>query len=298
MATMAIGAGMAAAGGIISALNSAPSAAQLTLNSQLQDMTKFMQGQAKTEGIDASSVFQKVMGPLTRVLQGGPQQAGWSNAQVANWNAQAVQRGAAEARDLGAFANNNPGSQTAAMLQAKQKAEEGVSTGIAQGEQASATAGREEFNAAVGGAENATKAFEPANEAAKIMPEQEKVGLESQASVDAAKKAASWSGIASKALTAAGGSMMGAAGQKQGSSPSGNPVGGFAGGEQNLDTTGGSSPWEQVKNYGMGMLGKRTGPAGGTSGLFAAPVEGAVKQPSYMPGGEDLTPPAAAGFGG
>ena len=62
MATMAVGAGLAAAGGIISALNSAPSAAQLTLNSQLQDFTKFMQGQAKTEGIDASSVFQKVMG--------------------------------------------------------------------------------------------------------------------------------------------------------------------------------------------------------------------------------------------
>jgi hypothetical protein len=242
----------------------------LTLNSQLQDMTKFMQGQAKTEGIDASSVFQKVMGPLTRVLQGGPQQAGWSGAQVANWNAQAVQRGAAAARDLGAFANNNPGSQTAAMLQAKQKAEEGVSTGIAEGEQASATAGREEFNAAVGGAENATKAFEPANEAAKIMPEQEKLGLESQASVDAAKKAASWSGIASKTLTSVGGSMMKAAGQPKvpgpGSSPSGNPVGGFEGAQQNLDTTSGSSPWDQVKNGVAGFFGKRTGPAPGLPG--------------------------------
>ena len=267
MATMAIGAGMAAAGGIISALNSAPSAAQLTLNSQLQDMTKFMQGQAKTEGLDASSVLQKVMGPLTRVLQGGPQQAGWSNAQVANWNAQAVQRGAAEARDLGAFANNNPGSQTAAMLQAKQKAEAGVSAGIAEGEQASATAGREEFNAAVGGAENATKAFDPANEATKYLPDQEKLGLESQAKVDAAQKAASWSGIAAKTLTSAGGSMMGAAGQKQGSSPSGNPVGGFAGAQQNLDTTGGSSPWDQVKSGVAGFFGQRTGPAPGLPGM-------------------------------
>jgi len=267
MATMAVGAGLAAAGGIISALNSAPSAAQLTLNSQLQDMTKFMQGQAKTEGIDASSVFQKVMGPLTRVLQGGPQQAGWSGAQVANWNAQAVQRGAAEARDLGAFANNNPGSQTAAMLQAKQKAEAGVSAGIAEGEQASATAGREEFNAAVGGAENATKAFDPANEATKYLPDQEKLGLESQAKVDAAQKAASWSGIAAKTLTSVGGSMMGAAGQKQGSSPSGNPVGGFAGAQQNLDTTGGSSPWDQVKSGVAGFFGQRTGPAPGLPGM-------------------------------
>ena len=70
MASMAIGAGLSAAGGIMSALNSAPTAAQMTLNSQIQDFTRFMQSQAKTEGIDASSVFQKVMGPLTRILQG------------------------------------------------------------------------------------------------------------------------------------------------------------------------------------------------------------------------------------
>ena len=281
MATMAVGAGLAAAGGIISALNSAPSAAQLTLNSQLQDFTKFMQGQAKTEGIDASSVFQKVMGPLTRVLQGGPQQAGWSGAQVANWNAQSVQRGAAEARDLGAFANNNPGSQTAAMLQAKQKAEEGVSTGIAQGEQASAEAGQKQFNTAVEGAEKATEAFTPANAAASELKGQEELGLKSQAAVDAAQKAASGSGIVSKALTAAGGSMMGAAGQKQGSSPSGNPVGGFAGAQQNLDTTGGSSPWEQVKNFGMGMLGKRTG-GSGASGLPGMPPSGGGGEGDFL----------------
>ena len=93
--------------------------------------------------------------------------------------------------------------------------------------------------------------------------------------------------------------MTGAASQP-GSSPSGNPVGGFAGGLQNLDTTGSSSLWEQGKNWMMGALGQRTGGSrsSGDSGLFAAPVEGAVKQPSYMPGGEDLTPPAAAGFGG
>src|SRR5271166_4238065 len=116
MATMALGIkslglGMGAAGGIMSTLNSGPSPQMEALNSQLQDFTKFMQGQAKTEGIDASSVFQKVMGPLSRILQGGPQQAGWSNSQVSSYNAQQVERGAAMARDLGAFGNNNPGSQ-------------------------------------------------------------------------------------------------------------------------------------------------------------------------------------------
>ena len=152
MASMAIGAGLSAAGGILSALNSAPTAAQKTLNSQIQDFTKFAQGQAKTEGIDASSVFQKVMNPLTRILQGGPQQAGWSNAQVNNWNANAVQRGAAEARDMGAFAGGAPGSKTAAQLAAQQKAEADVSGQIAQGQQASAEAGQKEFSDAVQGA--------------------------------------------------------------------------------------------------------------------------------------------------
>ena len=282
MATMAVGAGLAAAGGIISALNSAPSAAQLTLNSQLQDMTKFMQGQAKTEGIDASSVFQKVMGPLTRVLQGGPQQAGWSGAQVSAYNAAATNAAAAKARDIGGLGTGattgtvsfgqSVGSTAAQTMAAKQAAEDLRATTVATGEQESATAGREEFNAAVGGAENATKAFDPANEATKYLPDQEKLGLESQAKVDAAQKAASWSGIASKTLAGAGGAMMQAGSQpKIGSSPSGNPVGGFAGAQQNLDTTGGSSPWEQVKNFGMGMLGKRTG---GTSGLPGVPPSG------------------------
>jgi hypothetical protein len=281
MATMAIGAGMAAAGGIISALNSAPSAAQLTLNSQLQDMTKFMQGQAKTEGIDASSVFQKVMGPLTRVLQGGPQQAGWSNAQVSAYNAAATNAAAAKARDIGGLGTGattgtvsfgqSVGSTAAQTMAAKQAAEDLRATTVATGEQASATAGREEFNEAVKGAESSTEAFKSANEAAAAMPAQEKLGLESQASVDAAQKAASWSGIASKALTSAGGSMMGAAGQPKvpgtGSSPSGNPIGGFEGAQQNLDTTKGSSPWEQVKNWGAGFLGKRTGPSSGLPGM-------------------------------
>jgi hypothetical protein len=152
-------------------------------------------------------------------------------------------------------------------MAAKQAAEDLRATTVATGEQESATAGREEFNAAVGGAENATKAFDPANEATKYLPDQEKLGLESQAKVDAAQKAASWSGIAAKTLTSAGGSMMGAAGQKQGSSPSGNPVGGFEGAQQNLDTTGGSSPWEQMKNRVAGFFGQRTGPAPGLPGM-------------------------------
>jgi hypothetical protein len=168
---------------------------------------------------------------------------------------------------------SGPGQSAAQFLEAKQSAEDLRASGVAQGEQASATAGREEFNSAVEGAEKSTAAFTPANEAAAEMAPQEKLGMQSQQNIDTQKKAASLSGVAAKTLSAAGGAMMGKAGQPgTGSSPSGNPVGGIAGGEENLDTTGGSSMWEQAKNFGAGLIGKRTG--GGTSGLPGIPPAG------------------------
>jgi hypothetical protein len=256
MASMAIGAGLGAAGGIISALNSGPSAAMENLNSQIQDFTKFVAGQAKSEGLDASQVFKTVMGPLTRIIQGGPQQAGWSNAQVSNYNASQVQRGAAEARDMGAFANNNPGSKTAATLAAQQKAEQDVSSGISQGEVASTNAGREEFNSAIGGAEKATEAFNPANAAASEVKGQQELAAKSQQNIDTQKRSASWSGILSKALSGAGGSMMGG--------KSGGGLGGMINNGVG-NTSGDSSFGENVGNFAKGALGTQTGGTNGPS---------------------------------
>jgi hypothetical protein len=241
--------GLGAAGGLISALNSGPSSAMTALNNQVQDFSKYMTSQAKTEGIDATKVFQSLMTPLSRIVQGGPQQAGWSNAQTSAYNAQAVQRGAAAARDMGAFGNNNPGSQTAAMLQAKQKAEEGVSDTLAAGTIASAKAGQEEFNTAVGEEKALPGVFGTANSANVDAASEQTNAMKSQQNIDTMKKSASWSGVLSKTLSGAGGSMMKMAGQQNGDGSS--------------DTTQG--------------------------------VEGALKTPSYMPGGSNAAAPDVLG---
>ena len=64
---------------------------------------------ATQEGLGASTVFNNLMAPLQRIVQGGPSQAGWSQAQVNAYNTQAIQRGAATARDLSAISGGGPG---------------------------------------------------------------------------------------------------------------------------------------------------------------------------------------------
>ena len=82
MAASPIGMAAGLAGGIIGAIDSGPSSAMTALNNQVQDFSKYMTAQAKSEGIDASTTFQQLMQPLQRIVSGGPNQAGWSQAQV------------------------------------------------------------------------------------------------------------------------------------------------------------------------------------------------------------------------
>ena len=256
MAAAPIGMAAGLAGGIIGALGSGPSSAMIALNNQVQDFNKYMTAQAKTEGIDATSTFQNLMLPLQRIVSGGPNQAGWSNAQVNNWNASMVQRGAAAARDEGAFANNNPGSQTAASLAAKQKAEEGVSAGIAQGEQASAEAGRQEFNTAVGEEKGLPGVFSTSNAANEHAANEQQKAETSQQNIDTAKRSASWQGILSKSLSAAGGSAS-----------TGSPISAIGSGINNMSSD--SGPLENLRNFASGGAngGKGTMPSSATGGV-------------------------------
>jgi len=285
MATMAIGMGLGAAGGLISALNSGPSSAMTALNNQVQDFSKYMTSQAKTEGIDATKVFQSLMTPLSRIVQGGPQQAGWSNAQTSAYNAQAVQRGAAAARDMGAFGNNNPGSQTAAMLQAKQKAEEGVSDTLAAGTIASAKAGQEEFNTAVGEEKALPGVFGTANEANAQAGSEQTNAMKSQQNIDTMKKSASWSGVLSKTLSGAGGAVMG-------KGPGGQSGGGLGSmiqnGTDNMSDD--SSKLENIGNFAKGaFLGKGTMPSG-SNGSGVPPTPGSPGGSGSNSGDFDFTP--------
>ena len=71
MAASPIGMAAGLAGGIIGAINSGPSSAMTALNNQVQDFSKYMTAQAKSEGIDASTTFQQIMQPLQRIVSGG-----------------------------------------------------------------------------------------------------------------------------------------------------------------------------------------------------------------------------------
>jgi hypothetical protein len=209
---LGIGAGASFAGGVLSAIGSGPSRQMQALNDQVQDFNKFMTAQAKTEGLAASSVFQNLMAPLQRIVSGGPQQAGWSNAQVSAYNADATNRAAATARDMGGLGtgtSGNPGASNARELAAQQAAEDARSSAIASGEEKSAEAGRSEFNEAVGEEKTLPSVFSTANQGAEAAGTEQQAAEKSQQNIDTEKKGASFSGVLGKGLSGVGGAVLG-----------------------------------------------------------------------------------------
>ena len=209
---LGIGAGASFAGGILSAIGSGPSKQMEALNSQIGAFSKNMTSLATQEGLGASTVFSNLMAPLQRIVQGGPQQAGWSNAQVSAYNADATNRAAATARDMGALGtgtSGNPGASNARQLAAEQAAEDARSSAIASGEEKSAEAGRQEFNTAVGEETQLPGVFKIANQGGEVAGEVNKEAQVSQQNIDTQKRAASFTGVLSKGLSSAGGAILG-----------------------------------------------------------------------------------------
>ena len=209
---LGIGAGASFAGGILSAIGSGPSKQMEDLNSQIGAFSKNMTSLATKEGLGASTVFSNLMAPLQRIVQGGPQQAGWSNAQVSAYNANATNSAAARARDMGALGtgtSGNPGASNARQLAAEQAAEDARSSAIAAGEEKSADAGREEFNTAVGEEKQLPSVFGTANQGASVAGEVNKEAQVSQQNIDTEKKSASFSGVLGKGLSGVGGAVLG-----------------------------------------------------------------------------------------
>ena len=209
---LGIGAGASFAGGLLGAIGSGPSRQMQALNDQVQDFNKFMTAQAKTEGLAASSVFQNLMAPLQRIVSGGPQQAGWSNAQVSAYNADATNRAAAIARDrggLGTGTSGNPGAADARQLAAQQAAEDTRSNEIASGVEKNFEEGRQEFNTAVGEEKQLPSVFGTANQGAEAAGSEQQKAETSQQNIDTEKKGASLTGVLSKGLSGAGGAMLG-----------------------------------------------------------------------------------------
>jgi len=217
MATMALGLGAGVVGSVLGGLLNKPSAAMKALNAQMQDFNNYMHAEAKTEGFDATSVFQNLMAPLQRIVQGGPQQAGWSQSQTNAYNAQAVQRGAAMARDLGAAAGtaasaegggNSPaigGTGRSAVLNAQAKAEAATSAAIASGTEASYEQGNKDFFKAAGEERELPGVFATSNSANSEALTSGVDAAKSQQNIDTANKAASPLGMLSKGLSSIGG---------------------------------------------------------------------------------------------
>ena len=209
---LGVGAEASFAGGILSAIGSGPSKQMEALNSQIGAFSKNMTSLATQEGLGASTVFSNLMAPLQRIVQGGPQQAGWSNAQVSAYNANATNSAAARARDMGALGtgtSGNPGASNARQLAAEQAAEDARSSAIAAGEEKSADAGREEFNTAVGEEKQLPSVFGTANQGASVAGEVNKEAQVSQQNIDTEKKGASFSGVLGKGLSGVGGAVLG-----------------------------------------------------------------------------------------
>ena len=186
MAALALGAAASLAGGIISAIGSGPSKQMEDLNGQIGAFSQNMTSLATQEGLGASTVFNNLMAPLQRIVQGGPSQAGWSQAQVNAYNTQAIQRGAATARDVGALIDGGPGGMGGKdtvdlgnattqggnnRLAAAQAAEAQTSAAESAGTIASANAGREEFNTAVGEERQLPSVFATANQGGEVAGE-------------------------------------------------------------------------------------------------------------------------------
>lgn len=221
---LGIGAGASFAGGILSAIGSGPSKQMEALNGQIQSFSQNMTSLATQEGLGASTVFNNLMAPLQRIVQGGPSQAGWSQAQVNAYNTQAIQRGAATARDVGALIGGGPGGMGGKdtvdlgnattqggnnRLAAAQAAEAQTSAAESAGTIASENAGREEFNTAVGEEKQLPSVFATANQGGEVAGEVNKEAQTSQQNIDTEKRGASFSGMLGKGLSGVGGAVLG-----------------------------------------------------------------------------------------
>jgi hypothetical protein len=285
MAAAPIGMAAGLAGGIIGAIGNGPSQAMINLNNQVQSFSQAMQSQAKSEGIDASTTFQNLMTPLQRIVQGGPNQAGWSQAQFNAFNTQAIQSSAAYARDAKALVGNsvpggpaigNTGTQGVNTAAIADKAEQAASAAESSGIEQSYAQGNENFFKAANEEKELPGVFATSNSANEGAASELKNAEISQQNIDTAKRSASWQGIISKSLSGAGGAAIGGAVQ--------NGIGNMS-----KDST----TLENVGNFGKGLFGSGiTGNDAGPSATQKAVNTPVATTTSTLP--DELTP--SAGF--
>ena len=229
-----------------------------------------MAKQASTVFGAADKTFNTISSALTPIVNAGASQFGFSNGQFTAMNAAAVNAGATEQRNLRAQAAASGQPFNAAKID--QDVANQTATAENQIVQEGYQQGNQNFNNAVGGLEKAPSIYGVANEFNDSAMKGLGQATTAQENRDAA--GGGWKNLAKTGLAIAGdiggafigdpnlgGQVTSAANptpqsqtQRPGNATS-NMFGPCASGAANLDTSGGSSPWEQLQNFGAGMGG-------------------------------------------
>jgi hypothetical protein len=210
-----------------------------SLNNTVQGALTSAQSEAKTVFGAASQVFDSLSQSVLSVVNGGPSQAGFSQAQRSNMDAAAVQRGAVLARNAGAVAATEAaigggntvtpaGGTQNAVLQAKIAAGEQTSDQLSQIEQADFAQGNANYERAVDQGTKLPSVFDAATSSEGQVNAAAKTATDVQTEVD---KQSNWwqpmvtSAIGGVAGVATGGLTGGIGALSKGISSTGLPVG-------------------------------------------------------------------------
>jgi len=227
-----------------------PSGAQQQLAGEQSSFFNDLMASYNQQFGNQQAVLSSLTNALSPILQGGPNQQGFSAAENAALTGSAINNTAAGARNAAVIAGSQAGGNTGVTTGGQQQLQAGIASQASQAlsgqenqiNQANYATGRSNFFGAeqalsgVAGLENPTGYAGAANNAGgQAFNEATQIqNMKNQEQADI--------GGAIGSLATAG-------------------LSGLAGGFGNLDTTGGSTTGEQFGNFFQGMLGNNTGPA-------------------------------------
>jgi hypothetical protein len=173
-----------------------PSSALKTINNQIQQFSSKVTDEAGQIFQGASDVFNTIKNGLTGIVNGGPSQTGWSQAQQNAVDARTVQAGATEARNLKASAAAGvaaigggnvvtpAGGTQATIMAADQKAAADTAAQENENLIENYKQGNENWKVATGELENSTNVFNPATSANKEATDAQQQAESSQQNLD------------------------------------------------------------------------------------------------------------------
>jgi hypothetical protein len=185
-----------------------PSNALQGINNQIQAFTDNVSKEADTVFGGAESVFNNIMGATQNIVKGGPEQNGFSSAELASRNATATTAGATATRNLEAAGETStgtaptaPGTNQELQLSAERAGESLAAQGIAENKIEDATTGRQNYDAAVKLEQEAPNVLGVANQFNQTEGAQQERAATSQQNIDTQKSW--WKDPAMKAGAAA-----------------------------------------------------------------------------------------------